>query len=102
VQATLLELTARTCIDALKRHMLTPDEVIACGGGALNHALMARLQALAPCPVRSSAQYGLHPCKVEAAAFAWLAQRAIDGLHGNEPSVTGAQGHRVLGAIYPA
>ena len=102
VQATLLELTARTCIEALKRHMATPDEVIACGGGALNHALMARLQALAPCPVRSSAQYGLHPCHVEAAAFAWLAQRAIDGLPGNEPSVTGAKGHRILGAIYPA
>ena len=102
VQATLLELTARTCIDALRRHLPTPDEVIACGGGALNQALMARLQALAPCPVRSSAQYGLHPCQVEAAAFAWMAQRAIDGLHGNEPSVTGAQGHRVLGAIYPA
>ena len=102
VQATLLELTARTCIDALTRHLPRPAELIVCGGGALNTALMERLTQLAPCPVLSSASRGLHPCQVEAAAFAWLAQRAIDGLPGNEPSVTGARGPRVLGAIYPA
>lgn len=102
VQATLLELTARSCIEALLRHMPTPTQLIVCGGGALNDTLMHRLAQLCPCPVLSSAQRGLHPCQVEAAAFAWLAQRAIDGLPGNEPSVTGAKGPRVLGAIYPA
>jgi anhydro-N-acetylmuramic acid kinase len=102
VQATLLELTARTCIEALCRHMAAPTQLIVCGGGALNDALMQRLAELAPCEVRSSDQAGLHPCQVEAAAFAWLAQRTVDGLHGNLPSVTGAKGPRVLGAIYPA
>ncbi len=102
VQATLLELTARSCVEALLRHMPNPRQLITCGGGALNDALMQRLARLCPCPVLSSAQRGLHPCQVEAAAFAWLAQRAIDGLPGNEPSVTGAKGARVLGAIHPA
>jgi anhydro-N-acetylmuramic acid kinase len=102
VQATLLELTARTCVEALCKHMAAPSALIVCGGGALNDALMQRLAELAPCAVQSSADAGLHPCQVEAAAFAWLAQRTIDGLHGNEPSVTGAKGSRVLGAIYPA
>ncbi len=102
VQATLLELTARTCIEALCSHMANPEQLIVCGGGALNEALMQRLGELAPCAVQSSADAGLHPSQVEAAAFAWLAQRALDGLHGNEPSVTGAKGPRVLGAIYPA
>ncbi len=102
VQATLLELTAQTCVQALLRDMPSPTQLIVCGGGALNDALMQRLSQLCPCPVISSAQRGLHPCQVEAAAFAWLAQRAIEGLPGNEPSVTGASGPRVLGAIYPA
>jgi anhydro-N-acetylmuramic acid kinase len=39
---------------------------------------------------------------MEAAAFAWLAQQCLLGLSGNVPSVTGAAGPRVLGAIYPA
>ncbi|MBK5207572.1 MAG: anhydro-N-acetylmuramic acid kinase, partial [Polaromonas sp.] len=39
---------------------------------------------------------------VEAAAFAWLARQAIRRRPGNLPSVTGAAGPRVLGAIYPA
>ncbi len=102
VQATLLELTARTCEQALRRYLPAPAEWVVCGGGAFNTALMQRLAQLAPCPVVSSAEKGLHPSHVEAAAFAWLAQRTLLGLSGNAPSVTGARGARVLGAIYPA
>jgi anhydro-N-acetylmuramic acid kinase len=102
VQATLLELTALTCVQALRRYMPDPLEWVVCGGGAMNDALMRRLGQLAPCPVVSSAHKGLHPSHVEAAAFAWLAQRTLLGLSGNAPSVTGARGERVLGAIYPA
>jgi anhydro-N-acetylmuramic acid kinase len=103
VQATLLELTAQTSLQALRRHMPEPQELLVCGGGALNTALMRRLAlGLAPCPVLSSSDKGLAPGQVEAAAFAWLAQRTLAGLPGNAPSVTGACGERVLGAIYPA
>ena len=35
-------------------------------------------------------------------AFAWLARRTVRREPGNLPSVTGATGLRVLGAIYPA
>jgi anhydro-N-acetylmuramic acid kinase len=45
---------------------------------------------------------GLPAQQVEAAAFAWLARQCLLGLPGNLPSATGAQGARVLGAIYPA
>ncbi|MEK9533932.1 MAG: anhydro-N-acetylmuramic acid kinase, partial [Halieaceae bacterium] len=34
--------------------------------------------------------------------FAWLAKQTVAGLPGNVPAVTGAEGPRVLGAIYPA
>ena len=37
-----------------------------------------------------------------AMGFAWLARQTLAGRPGNLPSVTGALGPRVLGAIYPA
>ena len=63
----------------------------------------ARLAALLPgVEVVSSAERGLPPQQVEAAAFAWLAQAAVRRQPGNLASVTGARGARVLGAIYAA
>ena len=62
---------------------------------------MQRLQALLPwLEVRSSDIHGLPPLQVEAAAFAWLARQALLRQPGNLPSVTGAAGPRILGAIY--
>ncbi len=99
VQATLLELTARSIADSTG----TALEVWLCGGGTHNRALVARIGALLPgTPVGSTAQLGLHPDWVEAVAFAWLAQRALDAEPGNLPAVTGAKGPRILGAIYRA
>ena len=74
-----------------------------CGGGAYNAALMNRLQALlAPRLVNLTGAIGMQEDLVEALAFAWLAQRTIQGEAGNLSSVTGAQGPRILGAVYPA
>ena len=102
VQATLLELTARTVADALARHCSGARRLIACGGGVRNLALMARLRALlAPLPVESSERHGIDPSLVEAAAFAWLARQALEKKPASLPSVTGARGARVLGALYP-
>jgi anhydro-N-acetylmuramic acid kinase len=52
--------------------------------------------------VASSVAYGLPPLQVEAAAFAWLARQATRRETASFKSVTGAQGSRILGAIYPA
>jgi anhydro-N-acetylmuramic acid kinase len=66
-------------------------------------AHVARLQAGLPSlRVSTSDQHGLPPLQVEAAAFAWLARQLVLGRPGNLPSVTGARGLRVLGAVYPA
>jgi len=101
VQATLLELTARSVTDALRAHGPQVRRLIACGGGVNNGRMMQRLAALAaPVSVESSARYGIDPALMEAAAFAWLAWRTLNGRPGNLPSVTGAAGPRVLGAIY--
>ena len=103
VQASLLELTARSVAEAVSRHCTGARRVVACGGGVKNRALMSRLAELvAPVALEASDLHGVDPQLVEATAFAWLAQRALEGLPGNLPSVTGARGPRVLGAVYRA
>ncbi|WP_312315974.1 anhydro-N-acetylmuramic acid kinase [Stenotrophomonas sp.] len=103
VQATLLELTAATVADALLAHLPEARRVLVCGGGVRNLQLLRRLSARLPgVVVESSAAHGLDPDYMEAMGFAWLAQQTLDGLAGNLPSVTGAKGPRILGAIHPA
>jgi anhydro-N-acetylmuramic acid kinase len=103
VQATLTEFTARACVNDVLRHAADASELIVCGGGALNGLLMQRLQAGLPdARVLSSAERGMPPLQVEAAAFAWLARQTVLGLPGNLPKVTGAQGARILGGIFKA
>ena len=103
VQATLLELTAQSIARAVRRDCVGTRRLIVCGGGVHNRTLMARIGGLlSPVPVESSALHGIDPMQVEAAAFAWLAHRTVEGLPGNLPTVTGARAARVLGAIYPA
>ncbi|HEY0825389.1 MAG TPA: anhydro-N-acetylmuramic acid kinase, partial [Ramlibacter sp.] len=103
VQATLAELTAHACAGDVERHGAGLQRLIVCGGGALNGHLVGRLQALLPqARVISSADAGLPPLQVEAAAFAWLAMKAVRGEKLELQSTTGARGARVLGGIYPA
>ena len=103
VQATLAEFTARSAVEALQHEAPGCAELLVCGGGALNTHLMSRLAALLPgWHVGSTAEAGLPPLQVEAAAFAWLARCALLGQPGNRPEATGARGLRVLGAVYPA
>jgi len=101
VQATLLELAARTIADAIQRWCGTPNEVAVCGGGAHNRALMRRIgECLSACRVFATDEIGLGADWVEAMAFAWLARQRLLEQPGNLPAVTGAGGGRVLGALY--
>jgi anhydro-N-acetylmuramic acid kinase len=102
VQTTLCEFTALAIAQDLQRHAPEAKQLWVCGGGALNSHLMLRLQSHAPgVQVASTEQHGLPPLQVEAAAFAWLAAKAMKRETGSLESVTGARGARVLGAIYP-
>ncbi len=102
VQATLAAFTAGTLADAILRDAPEAEAVYVCGGGALNGHLMALLRQRLGKPVDSTVALGISPNHVEATAFAWLAARFCDRLPGNLPSVTGARGPRILGALYPA
>lgn len=103
VQATLLELTARSITDAIAVAETRPARVIACGGGTHNRALMERLAALlAPIPLETSGDHGIPADWMEAMAFAWLARQTLHHAPGNVPEVTGARHPAILGAIHPA
>ena len=108
VQATLLHLTAHSCLDALISHAPQTQKLIVCGGGARNTALMNLLKVKAqnifkqPLEIVTSESAGIDPQLVEGLAFAWLAWAHKEKRPANLPAVTGAKGPRILGACYPA
>lgn len=102
VQATLQAFTAHTVSDAIRRYAPATNEVIVCGGGALNTGLMDMLKQALPCAVRTTAHYGIHVQLMEALAFAWLAWAWDNGKPAGLPCVTGARASRILGCRYPA
>jgi len=104
VQASLMQLTAVSIARAINTEARHIDAVYVCGGGAYNGALMQTLQAAmrGRTIVESTAVLGVAPDQVEALAFAWLAYRFHQRQAGNLPAVTGANGARILGALYPA
>ncbi len=103
VQASLLALTVESVSVAIESVCNGCREVIVCGGGARNRALLAGLsRRCAPRQVATSDALGIAPEAIEPLAFAWLARERLAGRPGNLPQVTGARGPRVLGAIYPA
>ena len=103
VQATLLELTTITIVNAINQYCDGVEEIYLCGGGARNKTLVKRLSSkLNTCKLVATDQLGVNAEWVEALAFAWLARQTLKKEPGNLPAVTGAKGKRILGAIYPA
>lgn len=102
VQATLATLTATAIARDVQAHAPSAHRLIVCGGGARNDYVMATLARLLPgITVQTTEDFGVPVSQVEAIAFAWLARQCVRRAPGNVPTVTGAAGPRVLGAIYP-
>lgn len=103
VQATLLELTARSIANSIESLSKAAQEVLVCGGGAFNTKLLGRLGELLPhCRVTTTASQGINPQWIEAMAFAWLAQQTIERKPGNLSAATGANREVILGGVYYA
>ncbi|KAA0452467.1 MAG: anhydro-N-acetylmuramic acid kinase [Candidatus Thioglobus sp.] len=97
VQRTLLELTVKS----ICANIPTGDKVYLCGGGARNLLLTERLKQQAPTSkIALTDDLGVAADFVEAAAFALFAKQTTNSATANIPAVTGAQGERILGAIY--
>lgn len=101
VQRSFAELTVRSVTDALLRHAPATRRLLICGGGARNGFLKRLLgERLPGLTIVDTDAHGLDAQWVEAAAFAWLGWRALKGLPGNLPAVTGARRPAVLGGLY--
>ena len=101
--ATATELTANSIAGAILDSAGDESpEVIASGGGVHNLWLMWRLRHyLHPWPLRTSAEFGIHPDAKEAIAFAVLAHQSFARKPANLPSATGARRPVVLGKATP-
>jgi anhydro-N-acetylmuramic acid kinase len=108
VQATLLQLTVDSALQALERYAPQTQTLIICGGGARNNALLDLFKARTKDVFKNSLEimtsdaHGIDPQLVEGLAFAWLAWAHKEKRPANLPAVTGAKGPRILGACYPA
>ncbi len=103
IQATLAEFTCVVAKQAIQDTLPTASRLLVCGGGAFNAHLMERLAELLPdTKVCASGTAGLPAAQVEATAFAWLAKSCLDRQPANCPTVTGANGLRILGSLHIA
>ncbi len=100
IQATLTALTAQCTADAIMKWAPATQSVVVCGGGRRNATLMQALSSQCQASVVASEVFDIDGDAIEAALFGWLAHQTLCSLPGNEPAVTGAQGYRVLGAIF--
>ncbi|NYS60362.1 anhydro-N-acetylmuramic acid kinase [Vreelandella salicampi] len=102
VQATLAELTAASVTQGITPLLgETPFTLIIAGGGAHNGDVCQRIARYLPKATLSTPDaWGWSADWIEAGAFAWLAYRRLHNLPSNLPSVTGADGPRVLGGVY--
>jgi anhydro-N-acetylmuramic acid kinase len=108
VQATLLQLTVDSALEALEGYAPQTQTLVICGGGARNTALLNLFKVRAQTLLKNSLDIvtsdvmGIDPQLVEGLAFAWLAWAHKEKRPANLPAVTGAKGPRILGACYPA
>ncbi len=103
IQATLLTLSAKTITNAIKQYAADTNEVLVCGGGVHNPALINAIsEELTMCNIKSTAECGLDPDCIEAVTFAWLAKQRMENKPANLPSVTGAKQAVLLGKIFNA
>lgn len=104
VQATLVELTAQTITNEIKKlhnHSMNTYQVYLCGGGTLNYYLVEKItEKLEKVSVKKISDLGIDNDALEAMAFAWFAYAFDHKIIGNIPHATGATKSLVLGAEY--
>lgn len=101
---TAVALTVESIVHFCQNQMPPAPELVAAGGGTHHPVLLAALtERLAEIgtSVRRFDEVFFPADAKEAAAFALLGWLTLHGQPGNLPSVTGAAGPRVLGAITP-
>jgi anhydro-N-acetylmuramic acid kinase len=102
IQATLVELTARSIAIAIKPYTNDKTAIYACGGGVKNPVLMNALSKHTQLSIQTTAVLGVPSEWVETMLFAWIAKQTLESKPSNCPSVTGARHPVPLGGIFMA
>lgn len=87
--ATLVAALAASVAAGLEWLPSPPLQLLICGGGRHNRAIMAALSQTLPMPVAPVEAVGLDGDMLEAQAFAWLGVRVMRGLPISGPATTG-------------
>lgn len=87
--ATLTAFAAEAVALGVARCSEEPEQVIVCGGGRLNPALMHAISRRLEMPVTTAETHGWRGDSIEAEAFAYLAARSHLGLPISFPGTTG-------------
>ncbi len=102
-QRTLLELTAQSIANEVRKLAITPQcDVFLCGGGAHNSALVNRIKTLlgARFTVSLTDEHGAPSHWLEAMLFAWLAKLRLESHFLDLQSITGSRQAGLLGGVY--
>ncbi len=99
--ATLTHAAAAAVAAGMALLPVPPQQVLVCGGGRHNAAMMAALSARLAVTVAPVEAAGLDGDMLEAQAFGWLAVRVLKGLPTSGPGTTGAPAPVCGGRISP-
>ena len=103
--ATATQLTVRTILDAIERHVapvMPVDELVVAGGGLHNPEIIRPIrEALPGTRCRPTDDFGIASDSKEAVAFAILAYETYHGRPSSLPAATGASHPAILGNITP-
>ncbi len=104
VQATLVELTAKTIVSQIHKLPDVCDELLICGGGAHNEFLVSRIKhhLSKHTQVLPLEQSNIDTDYIEAATFAWLAKQRVDEHRLDYRTVTGSNKPVLLGNLFKA
>ena len=89
--ATLTAFAAEAVALGVARCSVQPEQVIVCGGGRHNPALMQAIAERLSVPVKTAEEHGWRGDSIEAEAFAYLAARSHLGLPISFPGTTGVK-----------
>lgn len=88
--ALLTEIAAASVAAGIRWLPAMPAQILVCGGGRHNQAMMAALARRIDVAIGPVEVAGLNGDMLEAQAFGWLAMRVIRGLPTSGPETTGA------------
>ena len=102
ILATLVEFTALSIYESIKKNKHKYDEFIICGGGGKNKFLLERISAIIGNKVTLSDQYGYDSQAIESMAFAWMGFNRINNQAMKVQLRNGKYNKGLLGSITQA